>query len=69
MNNKKRMIKIGDLICINGIMKCFASLDPCMNFEGTPCVFLADDLKNKNTYGRYTQQFLAEHGYKITNAV
>ena len=63
-------IKKGDLLeniksLENGNSYYFVGFDSIMNFDGVPCVILATDIKNKNTYARYTQQILAAYGYYI----
>ena len=43
----------------------FIGLDAFMVSGGVPCVILASDPKNGNTFGRYTQEFLAIRGYAV----
>lgn len=57
-------IKMGDALNINGKKLYLAAMDR-MTDNGEPCVFLAENLENKNTYGRYTQNFLRKHGYVL----
>ena len=60
-------IKKGDLLKIRdceGLQRYYYNgiLDR-MTYNGVPCVFLATDLKNQNTYARFSQQKLADYGY------
>ena len=60
-------IKKGDLLKIRnceGLQHYYYTgiLDK-MNYNSVPCVFLATDLENKNTFARFSQQKLAEYGY------
>ena len=60
-------IKKGDLLKIRdceGLRRYYYTgiLDN-MTYNGVPCVFLATDLQNKNTYARFSQKKLAEYGY------
>ena len=62
-------IKKGDLLKIRdceGLQRYYYTgiLDN-MTYKGVPCVFLATDLQNKNTYARFSQQKLAEYGYLL----
>lgn len=62
-------LKKGDKTTINCKLNnkpyYYTGILDCMTFDGVPCVFLATDINNKLTYGRFTQQFLVEHGYII----
>lgn len=63
--NSMEKIKIGDAVNINGKNLYLAAMDRIMTYEGEPCVFLAENLENKNTYGRYSQKSLRKHGYVL----
>lgn len=64
-----KKIRKGDKItiknCEGTTIKYYAGIDNIMKYGGLNCVFLADDIKNKNTYSRYSQQKLQEYGYII----
>lgn len=62
-----KQIKIGDVVVLNGNEGCevkyLAAMDNVHTYAGLPCVFLATDINNKNTYSRYSQQYLNNCGY------
>lgn len=62
-----KKITIGDKVILNGNegkeVRYLAAMDKAHTYNGIPCVFLATDIQNKNTYGRYSQQFLNQCGY------
>lgn len=63
-----KTIKKGDLLTIRGNetkLLYFTGIFDNFTYCGLPCVFLAEDIENKNTYERYSQQKLSENGYKI----
>ena len=49
---KKRQI-----ITINGKNKIYVGIDK-MKYQGVNMIILADDINNRNTYGRYTQNYI-----------
>lgn len=65
-----KVLKIGDITTLtspeNGAPLYYVAIDPVMKYKNLPCVFLATDPANKNTYSRYTIEYLNEHGYNIT---
>lgn len=72
-NKKERLkggnmknIKIGDKVRILEKDLIFAAFDGFFVTDAGKCVFLASDLKNKNTYGRFSQEFLEKNGYKVS---
>ena len=61
-------LKKGDIVIIKGNeteIYFYTGLFDKMKFDNIPCVFLATDLKNKNTFSRFSQQKLKENGYII----
>ena len=68
-----KKIKIGDKVTVEGKgilghfkkTLIFAAMDNIHTHNGVPCVFLASDVHNTNTYERFSQQFLNKHGYCI----
>lgn len=65
---KMEKIKKGDMLRIKsceGLPYFYTGVIDIITFNNIPCVFLATDLKNKNTFARFTQQNLAKHGYYI----
>jgi hypothetical protein len=60
-------IKKGDLLkirsCEDSQYYYYTGIIDRMNYNGIPCVFLATDLQNRNTYARFSQQKLAKYGY------
>lgn len=43
----------------------YAGLDLQMKYKNLPCIFLATDPNNKNTYARYTIEWLNNRGYNV----
>ena len=68
-----KKIKIGDKVTVEGKgilghfkkTLIFAAMDNIHTHNGVPCVFLASDVHNTNTYGRFSLQFLNRHAYCI----
>ena len=64
-----KQIKKGDVLNIKSTLTgesyIFTGIIDRMSYGGLPCVFLATDLSNKNTYARFTQQTLYKNGYVI----
>lgn len=64
-----KKIKKGDVLNIKsnltGENYFFTGIFDRMSYNGLPCVFLATDLNNKNTYARFTQQTLNKNGYAV----
>lgn len=58
-------IKIGDKVEVLGKELIFAEFNGFFKTNAGKCVFLASDIENRNTYGRFSQEFLAENGYKV----
>lgn len=62
-------IKKGDLLKIRSCegleLFYYTGIIDGLTFDGIPCVFLAKDLENENTYSRFSQQKLNEYGYYI----
>ena len=49
----------------NGKPLYFTGVIDEITFNNAPCVFLATNLNNKNTYSRYSQTLLNAYGYYI----
>ena len=47
----------GQIITINGKNKIYVGIDR-MKYQGVNMVILADDINNRNTYGRYTIDYI-----------
>ena len=47
----------------NGKKLFFAGYDHFFTAGGVPCIFLAYNLENKNTFARYTEKALNKYGY------
>lgn len=63
-----KKIKIGDKVTVEGEGKktlTFVAMENIHTHSGVPCVFLASDVHNTNTYERFSQQFLNKHGYCV----
>lgn len=64
------VLKIGDITTLTspetGAPLYYVAIDPVMKYKNLPCVFLATDPENKNTYSRYTIEYLNERGYNVT---
>lgn len=68
-----KKIKIGDNVTVEGEgilghfkkTLTFVAMDNIHIYNGVPCVFLALDVHNTNTYERFSHQFLNKNGYCI----
>lgn len=65
MNKLKKGDKTNINCKLNNKPYYYTGVKDFMTFDGLPCVFLATDIKNKNTFARFSQQYLNEHGYYI----
>ena len=65
-----KILKKGDITTListeTGNPLYYAGIDSTMKYKNLPCVILATDPENKNTYGRYSIEYLNERGYNIT---
>lgn len=53
----------GDAVTIDNINYYYAGIDPVMKYGPLPCVLLARDLNNPNTYNRFSNDYLMQRGY------
>lgn len=62
-------LKVGDITNLKhpetGAPLYYVALDYMMKYKNLPCVFLATDPNNKNTYSRYSIEYLNNHGYNV----
>ena len=67
--NEYKILNYGDLTPFTDIIDnkplYYAGLDPVMKYKNLPCVFLATDLENPNTYYRYNIEWLNNRGFNI----
>ena len=63
-----KKIKKGDLLILQGNESkelYYTGVLDSYTWNERPCIFLAEDLKNKNTYSRFSQDFIEACGYCI----
>lgn len=58
-------IKKGDALTIDNTTYYYVGLDKEMKYNNLPCVFLATDPENKNTYARYSIEYLNNRGFNV----